>query len=95
MSVDFKDKETLRALTTTLLLKDFGLTVDIPQNHLIPTLPLRLNYLLWIEDLLNFHRNEDKRIIKGIDIGLEYIINFYILIPKFWSKLTLFYLIKI
>jgi len=64
---DFKDSDALRALSCVLLKKDFGLDVDIPKNKLIPTIPLRLNYILWIEDLLALlQRTTD---IKGIDIG--------------------------
>lgn len=67
MRIDFKDVNSLRVLTKCLLHSDFDLTVDIPENKLVPTVPLRLNYLLWIEDLLNFF--EIKNNIKGIDIG--------------------------
>ncbi|XP_046686209.1 RNA N6-adenosine-methyltransferase METTL16-like [Homalodisca vitripennis] len=68
VSIDFKNKESLRALTSTLLKEDFGLDVEIPLNRLIPTLPLRLNYLLWIEDILAANRKTSD-IVKGIDIG--------------------------
>lgn len=34
---------------------------------MIPTLPLRLNYILWVEDLLSISNCLDK--VKGIDIG--------------------------
>jgi 23S rRNA A1618 N6-methylase RlmF len=47
------------------------LNVDIPLNHLIPRLPQRANYILWIEDLLNCPKQAS-----GIDIGLKSI--FYI-----------------
>uniref|UniRef100_A0A0P4VQM9 U6 snRNA m(6)A methyltransferase n=1 Tax=Scylla olivacea TaxID=85551 RepID=A0A0P4VQM9_SCYOL len=50
--LDFKNPDALRALTTCLLNQDFGLEVNIPSDRLVPTLPLRLNYLLWLEDLL-------------------------------------------
>lgn len=50
--LDFKNPDALRALTTCLLHQDFGLEVNIPSDRLVPTLPLRLNYLLWLEDLL-------------------------------------------
>ncbi|XP_071446343.1 U6 small nuclear RNA (adenine-(43)-N(6))-methyltransferase isoform X2 [Hetaerina americana] len=68
-TIDFKDPAALRALTTTLLLKDFNLTVEIPLNRLVPTLPLRLNYLLWIEDLIVASKLGVSREIHGIDIG--------------------------
>lgn len=57
----------LRALTCTLLKKDFHLDVEIPLDKLIPTVPLRLNYILWIEDLLSISKGEGE--IRGIDIG--------------------------
>ncbi|XP_018573896.1 U6 small nuclear RNA (adenine-(43)-N(6))-methyltransferase [Anoplophora glabripennis] len=67
VTVDFKDVNCLRALTCSLLKKDFSLFVEIPPSKLIPTIPLRLNYILWIEDLLNsVERFND---IIGIDIG--------------------------
>lgn len=64
--IDFKDEEALRTLTRCLLKKDFGLDMELPENFLIPTLPLRLNYILWIEDILNkFHLTDGV----GVDIG--------------------------
>lgn len=67
VKIDFKDVNALRALSCTLLKKDFDLDVTIPPNKLIPTIPLRLNYLLWIEDLLSISPVDTQ--IKGIDIG--------------------------
>lgn len=64
---NFKDPEALRALSITLLKRDFNLEVEIPNNKLIPTIPLRLNYILWIEDLLAFIQRSDN--VRGIDIG--------------------------
>lgn len=46
---------------------DFNLSVDIPKNRLCPTLPLRLNYIHFIEDLLN--HCEIKENVVGVDIG--------------------------
>ncbi|KAJ8925349.1 hypothetical protein NQ315_009179 [Exocentrus adspersus] len=67
VSIDFKDVNSLRALSCTLLKKDFGLLVEIPPCKLVPTIPLRLNYILWIEDLLDVAGNSNG--ITGIDIG--------------------------
>ncbi|XP_066244910.1 U6 small nuclear RNA (adenine-(43)-N(6))-methyltransferase [Euwallacea similis] len=67
VNFNFKDADALRVLCCTLLKKNFGLTVNLPKNKLVPTIPLRLNYILWIEDLLDFLQKSDK--VKGIDIG--------------------------
>lgn len=47
--------------------KDFDLDVKIPSDKLIPTIPLRFNYILWIEDLLSI--SDCGQTINGIDIG--------------------------
>ena len=64
--LDFKNPECLRALTWTLLKEDFNLDILMPSDRLIPTVPLRLNYILWLEDLLV---SLPKKSISGIDIG--------------------------
>ncbi|XP_075220827.1 RNA N(6)-adenosine-methyltransferase mettl16-like isoform X2 [Lycorma delicatula] len=70
VTMDFKDKEALSMLTKILLKKDFGLDVDLPSDRLVPTVPLRLNYVLWIEDLLaNLPPKLKSSDIHGIDIG--------------------------
>lgn len=68
VTYDFKNQDALRVLATTLLKKDFNLDIDLPVEKLVPTVPLRLNYLLWIEDLFNLNFDSTKK-IKGIDIG--------------------------
>ncbi|XP_022096302.1 methyltransferase-like protein 16 [Acanthaster planci] len=69
VSLDFKDPEALRALTCTLLREDFGLELVIPLDRIIPTVPLRLNYVLWIEDLLKQSGHSELPQICGIDVG--------------------------
>uniref|UniRef100_A0A8C5P8J1 U6 small nuclear RNA (adenine-(43)-N(6))-methyltransferase n=1 Tax=Leptobrachium leishanense TaxID=445787 RepID=A0A8C5P8J1_9ANUR len=68
-SLNFKDPGAVRALTCTLLKEDFGLTIDIPLERLIPTVPLRLNYIHWVEDLINYHESDKTVLRRGIDIG--------------------------
>lgn len=70
----------MRALSRALLLQDFGVEVDIPENVLIPTIPLRLNYILWLEDLLEGAKQScegttapgstgGEEVVRGIDVG--------------------------
>ncbi|XP_027203319.1 U6 small nuclear RNA (adenine-(43)-N(6))-methyltransferase [Dermatophagoides pteronyssinus] len=65
--IDYSDIVVLRSLTKTLLKNDFHLDVQIPEQRLVPTIPMRLNYILWIEDLLQHCRLFYQ--IQGIDIG--------------------------
>ena len=69
--VDFSNTETLRMLTKILLKKDFNLDIEIPESYLIPTVPQRLNYVLWLEDLLStlLINQSKKSNVCGIDIG--------------------------
>ncbi|KAG8450715.1 hypothetical protein GDO86_003114 [Hymenochirus boettgeri] len=67
--LNFKDPCAVRALTCTLLKEDFGLTIDIPLERLIPTVPLRLNYIHWVEDLISYHDSDKTALWRGIDIG--------------------------
>ncbi|XP_015280020.1 PREDICTED: methyltransferase-like protein 16 [Gekko japonicus] len=70
VSVNFKAPEAVRALTCTLLKEDFGLQIDIPLERLIPTVPLRLNYIHWVEDLMAMQDPAGKAsVVWGIDIG--------------------------
>lgn len=63
-TIDFKNADSLSYLYTILMRHYFNLKTYIPNDHLIPRIPQRLNYILWIEDLL-------ERPIKafGFDIG--------------------------
>lgn len=66
VTINFKEPDALRALSTALLKEDFGLDVNIPADRLVPTIPLRLNYIHWIEDILKTTWNDK---IRGIDVG--------------------------
>lgn len=67
IKIDFKNPESARIFTRCCLLKDFNLDIVLPPDKLLPTIPLRLNYLLWMEDLLKHAGiTED---ITGVDIG--------------------------
>ncbi len=52
-TINFSDPNALRELTCAVLEKDFALKLEIPPNRLVPTVPQKLNYIHWIEDLLS------------------------------------------
>ncbi|KAG0209248.1 Methyltransferase-like protein 16 [Mortierella sp. NVP41] len=64
--INFQDSLAVRELTYCLLKKDFSIDLDIPLDSLCPPVPNRLNYICWIEDLLD---SESTKAIHGIDIG--------------------------
>ena len=68
--VNFRNPEVVRSLAVCLFHKDFNLKVELPNDRLSPTLPLRLNYLLWIEDLIGcLSSSSDSFIILDIGCG--------------------------
>ncbi|KAF2135203.1 uncharacterized protein K452DRAFT_293397 [Aplosporella prunicola CBS 121167] len=77
--VDFHDPCAVREFTTSLLKRDFGIIVELPENRLCPP-PSRYLYVQWIQDLVDstnpsyfdeFTRGElgTKRHVSGLDIG--------------------------
>ncbi|RCI01687.1 hypothetical protein CU098_007428 [Rhizopus stolonifer] len=67
--IDFKDASAVKELCLCLLKKDFNLEVDFPLDTLCPAIPNRLNYILWLQDLLEDTHPKDQP-VKGIDIGV-------------------------
>ncbi|ESO91743.1 hypothetical protein LOTGIDRAFT_121844 [Lottia gigantea] len=65
VTLDFKNPESVRILTQTLLKEDFNLDIEIPTDRLVPTLSSRLNYIHWIEDMFS----DQYEGLNGIDIG--------------------------
>ena len=51
-TLNFSDPAALRELTYAILERDFGLKLEMPMGVLIPTIPQKLNYIHWVEDLL-------------------------------------------
>ncbi|PWW73131.1 hypothetical protein C7212DRAFT_359500 [Tuber magnatum] len=64
-----------RELSKCLLYRDFGLDLALPGDRLCPTVPNRLNYVLWIQDLLDSTGNPESdefdptREVVGLDVG--------------------------
>lgn len=66
--LDFKDADSQRALSKTLLKHFFELDVRLPQGRLVPAVPQRLNYLLWVQDLVE-KVLERKDNVVALDVG--------------------------
>ncbi|MCO5585067.1 hypothetical protein L7F22_038999 [Adiantum nelumboides] len=49
--INFKNPSVLRAVTEATLLHEFGITITLKQDRLCPTIPNRLDYLAWIEEI--------------------------------------------
>ncbi|XP_042000229.1 U6 small nuclear RNA (adenine-(43)-N(6))-methyltransferase-like [Salvia splendens] len=71
--IDWTDFNATRELTRVLLLHDHGVNWWIPDGQLCPTVPNRLNYIHWIEDLLALDilpaTRAEGDITTGFDIG--------------------------
>jgi len=63
----FKKVDSLIALTRVLLEHDFGIIWNMPNKFLCPPVTQRLNYILWVEDLLKDSEMDQKTC--GLDIG--------------------------
>ncbi|XP_034943490.1 U6 small nuclear RNA (adenine-(43)-N(6))-methyltransferase [Chelonus insularis] len=79
---NFNSGESLRILTKTLLQHDFNINVKIPVDKLVPALPLRLNYVHWINDLTK-HAGFSE--VSGIDIGTGAIAIYPLLCAKLYG----------
>ena len=94
--LDFSNREHTRMLTKCLLKRDYNLQIEFPQDSLSPSLTLKMNYLLWIEDLLNCNEflktqlKTDPKTIIGLDIGTGGAVLFPILAVKHfgWSMIA-------
>ena len=69
--INYNDSKSNVLLTKVLLKDDFGLEFQHPINHLCPPITQRLNYILWIQDLLQcITINSNKKKYHGFDIGI-------------------------
>lgn len=73
--LDFSDPKSVQQLTKSLLKRDFHLDLTLPDDRLCPPVPNRLNYILWLQDLLDTSSDmytdsyDPNRQIRGLDIG--------------------------
>ncbi|KAG9585504.1 hypothetical protein KCU86_g15405, partial [Aureobasidium melanogenum] len=73
--VDFQDPKALQQLTKSILKRDFDLELDLPDDRLCPPVPVRYNYVRWLQDLMDTTSDVDvkdhsKQEITGLDIGI-------------------------
>ncbi|KAI8974587.1 S-adenosyl-L-methionine dependent methyltransferase [Trametes punicea] len=72
-AIDFKNEVSQRLLTEAILLRDFALKVELPAGRLCPPVPNRLNYILWLEDVLDTTSLalalDSGRSVRGLDVG--------------------------
>ncbi|KAL8823809.1 MAG: hypothetical protein Q9170_008315, partial [Blastenia crenularia] len=51
--LDFSNPQAVKQLTKSLLRRDFGVQIELPDDRLCPPVPNRFNYILWIQDLID------------------------------------------
>lgn len=62
------EARSLGSRSQALLDADFGLAWDLPLDRLCPTIPQKLNYIHWVEDLVALRRGDGGG-ARGIDVG--------------------------
>jgi len=70
-TIDFSSSEAVFALNKSMLLADFKLgDYELPSGYLIPPVPGRLDYLLYVRDFLTekFNVSENSQ-LNGLDMG--------------------------
>ncbi|TEB27451.1 hypothetical protein FA13DRAFT_1794836 [Coprinellus micaceus] len=69
--IDFLDPAAQRALTKAILKTDFDLDVELPDDRLCPPVPNRLNYVLWVEGIVEATSKftNPSRGVSGLDVG--------------------------
>ncbi|KAK0553286.1 hypothetical protein OC845_001286 [Tilletia horrida] len=61
-TIDFQDADAVRTLAEALLWTDFKVAASFADGRLCPTIPNRLNYVLWLQDVLS----ETRRILAQV-----------------------------
>ncbi|KAK5175513.1 uncharacterized protein LTR77_000652 [Saxophila tyrrhenica] len=75
--IDFQDPKVVLQLTNSLLKCDFSIAaLDLPDDRLCPPVPVRWNYVRWIQELLDTtsdsysDRYDPERQAIGLDVGV-------------------------
>ncbi|KAF2187877.1 hypothetical protein K469DRAFT_748726 [Zopfia rhizophila CBS 207.26] len=73
--LNFQDPETMQILTKAIVKVDFGLHIDLPDDRLCPPVPIRWNYVSWVQSLIDTtgpdytQTYDPTRQVMGLDIG--------------------------
>ncbi|KAI0988087.1 hypothetical protein GJ496_008517 [Pomphorhynchus laevis] len=67
--LDFSDPQAVASLSHAILKADFNLDVELSANNLVPCITSKLNYLLYVEDLLTCAGMDLSEELHGLDIG--------------------------
>jgi len=84
---DFSKRENTIALSKCLLKKDFDLDIDFPPRSLAPSLTLKINYILWIQDILQAQIKKCESVSQNDVLGLDVGCGGAILFPALAAKL--------
>ncbi|KAJ8591203.1 S-adenosyl-L-methionine dependent methyltransferase [Rhizopogon salebrosus TDB-379] len=66
-TINFKSLPAQRRLTEALCHRDYGLSLTLPDDRLCPPIPNRLNYVLWLQDIVKSTCSSNA--VRGLDIG--------------------------
>jgi len=61
----------IRQLTKSVLKRDFDLKLELPDDRLCPPVPVRYNYVRWLQDLMDSTSDSEdpsKDNITGLDM---------------------------
>ncbi|SGZ31508.1 BQ5605_C043g12063 [Microbotryum silenes-dioicae] len=67
-TIDYKDENALRALSSALLERDFGLRIELPRDRLCPIVPGRVEYVTFILRLVHLNPQRSSH-VRGLDVG--------------------------
>lgn len=66
-TINFRNLPAQKRLTEALFRLDYGLSLTLPDDRLCPPVPNRLNYVLWLQDIVKFTCSSST--VRGLDIG--------------------------
>ncbi|KAF9494869.1 S-adenosyl-L-methionine dependent methyltransferase [Pleurotus eryngii] len=87
-AINFRNNDAQRALTEALMLRDFSIRLTLPAERLCPPVPNRLNYILWLQDIVRHSPATLDGTVRGLDVGTGASAIYPLLACKLESKWT-------